>query len=215
MSTWISERGRQRLTAAAAAGSLGLTALAGCLPAGGEVTRSATLEIADRAVVVAGPPGFCVDPVASRTGGPAFALLGSCAALDPRPGAPRPDVRAMLTVTLAERGAAGPVADSADLLEGFFRSEDGRAALSRRGEANTVEVLESFRRGDLFVLHARDRSTGVAPGLATDYWRGYFDIEAGIVSVSVLGFEDAPLSRESGLDTLDAFIAAIRQRNPG
>ncbi|AMY71918.1 hypothetical protein AKL17_4708 [Frigidibacter mobilis] len=59
-----------------------------------------------RAIVVTGPPGYCVDRGASREGPEgAFVLLGSCAALGGGRAVPK-DVPAVLIATIAS-GASG------------------------------------------------------------------------------------------------------------
>ena len=180
----------------AAAGAL-LLVLPGCLAGAPEVSRTATtLTVADRPMVIAGPPGFCVDPRATQIGvDNAFVLLGNCAAITGRPGARQPDLRALLTATVAESDTPDAVARAPGRLDAFFRSAAGRRALSRDGRAASVRVLESFAQGGVYFLHASDRSNGIVPGMAADYWRAYFDLDGRIVSVSALGFRDAPLSR--------------------
>lgn len=211
MSTWISDRIAWRAAAALVPALL----LAGCLGAGTGVTRGTTLTVADRPVVIAGPPGFCVDPRATRaTGGNAFVLLGNCAAITGSAHARQPDLQALLTATIAESDRPDTIAASGAELSDFFRSRAGRRALSRSGRAETVRVLETFQQGGAFFVHATDSSNALAPGMADDYWRVYFDLDGRIISASVLGFAANPLPRGASLSALRDFERNLRRQNP-
>jgi hypothetical protein len=213
MSTWISDRARRRLILAAV-----LAGLAGCDGVGlpGSAPQTARVVVDGRPMTIAGPPGFCVDPGATRDGdGAAFVLLGNCAAIAGifRPTQPR--VRAVLTATVAPAGETTTIRESLPLLDTFFRSAPGRQALSRSAAAASVQVIETLTAGDVFLIHARDSGPGLSAGLSADYWRSYFDLDGRIVSLSVLGFDAAPLGRAASLDTLAEFEAEIRRRNRG
>lgn len=213
MSIWTCKRG---LLAAVT-----LIALAGC--AGGpEVMRRATsdlrmppetVSVARRSVVVGGPAGYCVDRRGSRlSGGAAFVLLGSCASIaqDARAGAPRVPGVLMATVD-DEASGAEAIGLAIDQLEAALGSPAGRAALARDGRAGSVTVLDSRREGDALFVYLRDTGEGVAPGLAQDYWRGVFGAGGHLVTASVVGFADSPMTTDTGLGTLRGFVERIRQ----
>lgn len=218
MSTWIFKSARRLL-----APVLIILSLAAC--AGGpEVSMRAgsfdflsgaaeMVKVADRSVVIAGPPGYCVHTSATRdreTG--TFVLLGSCAAITNNRIAAAPGVPAMLTASVS---GPSPVATAKSLpgLQAFFNSEAGRATLARNGQAASVSILQTRRRGDAFYIHLRDKSDNIVPSLASEYWRGVFDINGRIVTVSVHGFRDEPMSSSAGLATLTAFADRIRKEN--
>ena len=207
MFTWTSKPTRFLLLALAS------VTLSGCL-SGAEVTRRAPekVAVADRSVIVAGPPGYCVETAATReTGTGAFVLLGSCASIEGSPRAPRPSVPAVLTASVAAEGAG--VAPSPDDLAAFFRSDAGRAALARDGQAGSVRVLDVRKTAEALYIHASDSSDGSVAGLAQDYWRGVFSLGGRLVTVTVVGFADSPLGETVGLATLDAFAARIQAEN--
>ena len=52
-------------------------------------------------------------------------------------------------------------------------------------------------------------------GMAPDYWRALFGVKDRLLTVSVAGFDDTPLSQDAGLSTLDEFAARIRAANRG
>lgn len=206
MSTWISR---------AAAVSI-LVALPGCLVSP-EVTRRAPqkITVADRSVIVAGPPGYCIDTAATRdstTG--AFVLLGSCASIAGNPNARTPTAPALLTASISPVSPALATASSIQL-ESFFRSASGRAALARDGRAGSVRILKIQQQGGALYIKARDISAKSDGGLVREYWRGIFDLGDRLVTVSVIGFADRPLSDLASLATLDAFAARIRAENHG
>src|SRR6056297_132833 len=137
MSTWTS-----RLTVFGAA-----VALAGC-GAPVDVARLApeTVLVAEN-VVVAGPPGYCIDAGAVReTGSAAFVLLGSCASLSGDGIRAMPDAPGVLTVLVSPAGGGAVFsAASEQQLQRFFSSDEGRIALSADGRAESVEVPVTCR----------------------------------------------------------------------
>lgn len=169
--------------------------------------------VAGKSVVIAGPPGYCVDTTATRddaTG--AFVLLGSCASIANSAVARSPNIPGVLTASVS--GTSGSaIANSLDLLESFFTSQSGRAALARDGRAGSVRILQTRRQSGAFYIHVRDTSKNAMAGTSRDYWRGLFDVNGRIVTVSVVGFEGKPMSNAAGLATLDAFAARIRSEN--
>jgi hypothetical protein len=224
MSTWIFERGRAsgRLVAGLAAVSLaacgmgtGPEATAG--RAGISFVRAAPhqLRVAQGSVVISGPDGFCIDRSASRDDDEgAFVLLASCAALEGSPGAPRAPAPVLLTASVAPRpGSGGRPEDRAALLSRYFSSDEGRAALARDGRAEHVAVDRMFARDGLFLIHARDRSAGLGPGLHDDYWRAIFEVNGRLVTASAVGIDKAPIGNDVVLSTLRQFADRIQDES--
>ncbi len=200
----------------------GLTVLAACsgLP---QVTRGIGLAflgrapekvpVADKAVIVAGPPGFCIDRDETReSGGAAFVLLGSCASISGRAGKASPVTEAVLTASVSAQNGAS-VSGAMDQLAGYFKTSAGRAALARDGNAESVEVLDSRQTNGVFLLKARDDSPNPATGLAPEYWRALFDLNGRLLTLSILEFEDKPMSDDAAVATLLAFVERMRREN--
>jgi hypothetical protein len=165
-------------------------------------------------VTVTGPEGFCVDPDSTRDSGEtAFVLMGNCAVISDRRSAGQPDVQAILTASLSEADASQTLRDAIPDLSAFFASEEGRQLLSRAGEADTVEVLDSFHQGDVFFLRARDSSASEIQNVSADYWRSYLDVGDRIATLTVLGREDSPIPSDTGLQTLRAYTQAVQSAN--
>lgn len=197
---------------------LALLALSGCAGVV-DVDRRAPqkMAVAEAGLVIAGPPGYCIDPTSSRTeaGGGAFVLLGSCASITQNADQPKPATPGVLTVTVAGTQTADAVIPQRlDYLAEYFRTERGRAALSRTGDPTNVQVLDVRSAGDTLIIRARDRA---APedGLAPDMFRALFGLNNRLLSVTVSGFEDLPLTANDGYDILDTLTDRIRAENAG
>ena len=213
MSTWTSDPVRAALLGAAlllggCGGGLG--------PWGGSDGDSADREVAvtSDAVTITGPQGYCVDPTATRNRSEtAFVLMGNCAVISNARSAGQPAVNAVLTASVSEADPGRSLRESIPELDDFFRSDTGRELLSRSGDAETVQILDSFHQGDVFYLRARDASAGDIQDVSAEYWRAYMDLGARIVTLSVLGIEGQPLSSEQGLATLRQFTGAVAAAN--
>ncbi|MCU4652370.1 hypothetical protein N8I71_05980 [Roseibacterium sp. SDUM158016] len=192
-----------------------LSLLPGCIGGGGG-TGGAPAEavVTSDLVVIAGPPGFCVDESATRADGDtAFVLLGNCAAISNSRRAAQPAVPVVLTAAISDASDEGSISESLSDLDAYFRSEEGLALLSRTQDAGTVTVLETATEGDVFLLHASDTSGGAVEGVGDDYWRAYFDIDRRIATLSVLALEDRGVSREDSLSALRQFARTVMAAN--
>ncbi|PQO23856.1 cation transport ATPase [Rhodobacteraceae bacterium WD3A24] len=195
----------------------GLGGSGGFMSFGGSARGAAprTAEVAGGAVTIAGPRGYCIDVQATReeTRG-AVALLGGCDALGE--GGRAPDTRAVLTASVSGPENDWPrVADSIDALTAFFDSAPGRAALSRSGQAGSVEVDSIDSRDGILLLRARDTSEFRGPSVAPDYWRAIFDLRGRVVTLSVMSAAGTPLSDQAGRGLIEAFVRAMMRANTG
>ncbi len=195
-----------------------LTILSGCLGTGGgfALPRSAPeqIRVANKEVLIAGPKGFCIDPTETRDeGDSAFVLLGSCAAIANSRSKPHPKVPAILTATVSRKSTNPPITDSMPALTDFFTTKAGRAALSRDGNADTVEVVKTLDRDGVFYIRARDSSSDTLAGAADEYWRALFDVNGRIVSASVFGLRERPIDSKKGFEVLQGFTNRLRAEN--
>lgn len=171
------------------------------------------VQVSAKKVVIAGPRGFCVDPTQTRDKTKsAFVLLGSCRAISNSPLKAKPQVPAILVATVSGKTKSAPISSSTQTLERFFKSTEGRAALSRDSRADTVKVIETLSEGDIFYIHASDSSKDTLAGAGDEYWRALFNVKNRIVSASVIGLQEQPISSEAGLKTLKDFIKAIKRK---
>ena len=208
MSTWTSSARRALVLAAA-------LALGGCVMPFGGGPAPATMALTEGGPVIAAPMGFCVDESQSHEAGTeAFVLFGSCASLSRSSDAERPPAKAVLTasVTAAAPGAA-PLAKSFKELERYFKSETGRAALSRTGDAATVKVVRTQVSGDALLIELTDSAAPGANRVQARSWRGLIEIGGRIISFSVLGLADEPLNSTTMRMLAGDFAAALRAAN--
>jgi hypothetical protein len=163
---------------------------------------------------VAGPPGYCVDPAESRDGVKAFVLLGSCASVARNPYIRKPATPGLVTVVVSSDPSTFlNVRERQGLLADYFRSAPGRAALSRTGRAETVRVDE-IRNGDgILYIRATDSGRSLLPGMAESHWRALFDVNGRLVTVSVSGFTDKPMSAEDGFRLVRSATERIRSES--
>lgn len=196
---------------------LPIAGLSGLLLASGSLAETALppkrIGVSERQVVIAGPLGYCADLSAARdTPDAAFVLLGSCAAMGQSPDIPAPLAPALLTASVVPGGPV-PISDQLAGLNSFFRSEAGRAALSRSGRASSVKVIEAKGRAGVFYLHARDASAPTGRGVQPDFWRAVLDVHGRIVTLTVVGLRERPLSAAAGMATLEVFVRQVQREN--
>jgi hypothetical protein len=206
----------------------GVLALAGLLVAGCDPAAMAAMSgtgspsrakvtVAGRSVVIAAPPGFCVDqPSTTMTNAGAFVLMSDCALLDHRSGRRTP-VGAALTASVSSGGLGGEGDDEAatlDDLEGFLDTADGRALVGRSGRADRVRILSKQREGEVLYVLVEDRGRQPIAGIDPRFWRAFLEVNGRMTVLSVIGFEGSGPGLQDALDQLAAAAAAIRAANP-
>ncbi len=174
------------------------------------LSRNAPSEIVlPDGTIVAGANGWCIDEATSRAGGEtSVVVLGSCAAIAGEASAPRPDIPGVVTVSVEAEPGAMP---DGEALQKFFVSDDGRAALARNGEADSVSILETRLEDGLLYLHAADSS--VAPGASNEIWRALFGLSGRFIVVSFFSRPEDAIESEDGLNTLAAQVAELLEAN--
>lgn len=177
-------------------------------------SRSAsTLTLAGGAVIVAGPQGYCVDRSSvSESDAGAFVLLANCRGLKKRPLAEDDPAKAVLTASISALTAT-PL--DPDVLEAFFGSEAGRAALARSGIAEAVTVLDIFAEGSSFVIHAKDTSPNPLGPLGSEYWRVLTKIDGRIVTMTATPFRSIPMRSETLRRQVLEFASTMTKANEG
>jgi hypothetical protein len=198
---------------------LAALALAACDPAMlGTAPSRATVNVAGGPVIVAGPPGFCIDrPALNVTEAGAFALLGDCRQLGGGAGGlDRSPAGAALTASISAGGLAGegddPAPSLAELAE-FVQTPDGRALLGRSGRPDRVRILATRAEGDVLYVLVEDRGPQLIAGVEPRFWRAFLEVRDRMAVLSVLGFQGAALDEQASLNLLASFVASMRSAN--
>lgn len=163
--------------------------------------QTRALSVLGGAVTVAAPAGYCVDKgsVRQQDDG-AVVLIGRCSG---KSGSPP----AVISVTMGGAGSAGVMADGGAAMSAFFATSAGRAALSRTGDAGSVQILRAASLDGAYALHIAEDGEG-------DYWRAVLGLSGRLITVSVQGPEGAALDGATGQRLLGAAIVAMRRANP-
>lgn len=172
----------------------------------------AKMSVLDGSVIVAGPPGFCVDTSTSHDDGTgAFVLMGSCASISRSLIATRPKTPAILTATISRSAPDGPplVASFPELAK-FLASDAGRAALSRSGNAKTVAIALVTAIDDVMYVRASDSAAAQGREVDPEYWRALFQVNGQIVTVTVLGLTEYPIDADAKRALLDQMVTKIK-----
>lgn len=173
-----------------------IAALAGCAPA--PATRN--VAILGGSVQLALPEGYCIDRSASREGKDhAVMLMGRCSSTS----APN---AALLSVTVGPSGSASVLRGGGAELSRLFRSNRGRALLSRSGRAQDLELVSVSQLDEIFLLRLRDRRIG-------DYWRAITGAHGRLVAVSATGAPGVALSPQAGKALVTQTAGAIHTSN--
>lgn len=171
------------------------------------------VSVQDGAITITGPAGYCLDSSATRERSDGvFVMLGNCTRLY-RHAQQSPEISAVLTALVSAPSDA-PQSPSPDALERYFRSEDGRAALSVDNRAETVEIQEGHAQDGVLLLQLRDSSTERPAGLSDSTWRAVFALGNRLVSLAVTAHVEEPIDTEQSRQLLNSFIAAMQAANP-
>ena len=193
-------------------------ALSACVagPVGGSSKAPARMTVLAGSVTIAGPRGYCIDRDASRSSATqAVVLLGSCAALAGTRLMPAPRAPVVLTASVLVGDGAALEASYPALGE-FFRTEAGRAALSRSGDFGDVEILEAFTGSGAYYVRLRDRSgaTDAESPVEPEYWRALVGLNDRILTLSALALVNRPQSQEVKRAALVACVAQMHAATP-
>ena len=129
--------------------------------------------------------GYCFKDRQSKiTSAGAFVVMAPC---DPL--ADDTTAKGLILVNvLADEGITAAINDRD--LEAYFQSNAGRAALSRKGNAENLTILGTMQDGGIYYVHTIDVDGPVIPDTTDDQWRVFFVASDRLVSVSVVNFID-------------------------
>ena len=176
----ISDRLRAPALASVLTGAfLALTACDPSMMAGGATPSRAKLNVAGRAVTIAPPPGFCIDPESVTSGADgAFVLMSDCGLMGNAPGQ-RPPVGAAMTASVSTGGFAGEgdtAAGSLEDLQAFAATREGRAVLGRSGQPDRVRIVNTQLSGGVLYVLVEDRGAQPIAGIERQFWRAFLEV---------------------------------------
>ncbi|NDR55533.1 hypothetical protein [Aliiruegeria sabulilitoris] len=168
------------------------------------------LPVLDETLVISAPNGYCIDPLASLSGHrAAFVLMASCRSVTGDLRAARPEIAGLLTTSVD--GQAGPFPSQGELSR-FFESPKGRAALSRTGNAEAMELGAMFSRRGVLFLRADER--GEDPALGGASWRAVFELKGHMVTATLRDLVGQPIEDSEGFQVVEELVDAILLANP-
>ncbi|MEJ6708573.1 MAG: hypothetical protein QNK92_07210 [Amylibacter sp.] len=152
--------------------------------------------------------GYCFNERQSKiTTTGAFVVLAPCDPLDEGSTA-----KGMILVNVLDEDGITAATKSRDL-EAYFQSKKGRAALSRRGNADKVTVLGTMEDNGIYYVHTRDGDGPVIPDTTDDQWRVFFVVADRLVSVSVVNFVDDQMTDGLVFSYAEAVAKRIKSLN--
>ena len=167
------------------------------------------VRIAGKEITLGRAAGYCFNDRQSRfTSTGAFVVMGPCDVEDE-------DSLAkglVLVNVLAEGGVKDAI--QAHTLEQYFRSEAGRKALSRRGKADSIEVLGTMQEKGIIYVHTKDTDGPVIPDTTADQWRLFFVVKDRLVSVAVINFTDDLMPDGVVFAQMEEIAKRIQRLNP-
>lgn len=161
-----------------------------------------TARLASGRIIVAGPPGFCVQK-SSRvtTRGSGFIALGQCASISGNPVDATVSNPALLSVSVTALSDSAQA--SLQNLAQYFTSGGGKDGVK------SVDIED-----DVLIIRARDLSPRRPSDLNNAYWRAMFTRKGYLISLNVSSLAETPISEATGRRLLADFIKAMQAVNP-
>lgn len=168
----------------------------------------AKLSVLNGAITAVGPDNFCADPAASSPK-KGFVIFAPCSTLGVEDA--EPSVTAIVTVQVGGARSA-TVGGDPTALAAVLEGSSGPAILARGGDPETVSVKSVTHGDDRVAVYFTDDAPSLIKGAKDAEWRSFVDLAGRLITVSVRGFEEAPLSQSAGAVLLgqatDALLAA-------
>jgi len=174
---------------------------------GGEPVRAMALVGGE--VVVATPTGYCIDQRTSRPSS-GFVVMAGCALVSDEQS--MPSVDGLLTVQVGDADTALVAADEV-ALRSLLATAQGAAVLSPNGDPTAIEIDRLENRDGVVYVHFLDTAAPPVDGLEQLEWRAFFDLGSRLATVTVRGFDRAPIDTDQGLLLLRRAVATIRDAN--
>lgn len=180
--------------------TIGLCFVLAACQFGSGLSGRGTVAVLNGAVRIAAPPGYCIEPPkGDPSAATAVVFLGRCSSQSKK-------AAALVTLTIGAEASGGVMTAGGPAMAAFFRSDEGRAALSRTAQAQDVAVLSASGTDAVLWLYLKDAAVGA-------YWRAITAISGRLVTLSATGSPDHPLVPQEGRALLEATYAAMQKAN--
>ncbi|RPE63149.1 hypothetical protein EDD53_2746 [Pacificibacter maritimus] len=165
-----------------------------------------TIRLSTSGLTFSAPDGFCIDlDSVKETADSGFVMMAGCNALRGR--STSQPKSSMVTAVFSS-----PMPDgqglTAQALAAYFNTEQGRAALSRGGVSETVEISMATSEDDILVIHTKDSSPVTVRGLAAEDWRAFAMVQNRLVTLTAVPFSGISAA---GLSPNDLVLQAMRK----
>ena len=169
-----------------------------------------TLSLLGGEVRVRGPEGYCIDQAANdaRSG---FAVIAGCVLLTDNADL-APVLDGLITVQFGDEETAS-VTEQEEAFASFLDSNAGRNLLATSGDAADLVDMVSQIEGSAVLVRFEDTSLPAFAGTNGAQWRGFFDVNGRLTTVSVLSFDRAPLTQSEAEQLLIATVNELTAVN--
>ncbi len=198
------------LVAGCASNSAGINPFANPIPQAVNVTAG------DTHIVVAAPPGFCVDraTIEENPGG-VFMFLSDCHVPEGGTGARTP-ITAILTATISPTGLPGVEAGlkpALTSLSQFLESPVGLFSMGKSQVEGAVSILEAKQSERALYLLIEDTAFNDNAGASNRFWRAFTEIRGRLVALSVTGYARNDTDEARALRIIRAFMQVTIDAN--
>lgn len=190
--------------------------LAGCAsdsvgvnPFANPIPQAVNVTAGDTPIIVAAPPGFCVDraTVEENSGG-AFMFLSDCHIPEDGIGARTP-ITAILTATISPTGLPGVEAGlkpALTSLSQFLESPVGLFSMGKSQVEGAVSIIEAKQSERALYLLIEDTAFNDDAGASNRFWRAFTEIKGRLVALSVTGYARNDTEEARALRIIRAFM---------
>ena len=159
--------------------------------------------------VAVGPDRYCADTAASNPS-KGFAIFVACKTLGVEDA--EPAMAGIVTIQVGDAGSA-IVADNLAAFAAVLSGDAGAAILARGGDADTIDIQSVEHKADRVSVHFKDEADAHIVGAQHAEWRNFVDVAGRLVTITVRGFDSAPLGEAVGAGLLAQATDAVLVAN--
>lgn len=189
---------------------------AGINPFANPVPQAVNVTAGDVPIVVAAPPGFCVDraTIEENPGG-VFMFLSDCHVPENGVGTRTP-ITAILTATISPTGLPGVEAGlqpALTSLSQFLETPVGLFSMGKNQVEGAVSILEAKQSERALYLLIEDAAFSDDAGASNRFWRAFTEIKGRLVALSVTGYARNDTEEARALRIIRAFMQVTIDSN--